>query len=192
MAGDSVAPRSVPTAGLSDVEARWLHDKYERLASDEGQLASTRTSYYAGIGTVLITGLIWLVANLLSHPPVLVVMVSVLAGLGITISLVWSVLLHRTLDAQNLWRECARDLETSNPPIAQRIPAPVTLRTGEVVSLDLARPFQTHDARFTKGGQNSWMDRANPTTLTELLPQTFILMWSLALVTIWAWYLFVR
>ena len=41
---------------LSESELRWLHDKYERLASEEGQLTASRTSYFAAIGTVLVTG----------------------------------------------------------------------------------------------------------------------------------------
>ena len=51
---ESVA--SAPTLTYDD--RRWLHDKYERLAAEEGQLSSVRTSYYAAIGTVLITGLV--------------------------------------------------------------------------------------------------------------------------------------
>ena len=105
---------------------RWLHDKFERLAAEEGQLSTGRAAYYAAIGTVLITGLLVVLADLLGEPSLLVVAVTFLAGLGILISLVWAVLLHRTNDAQNLWREAARLLERDHPPIEGIWNAPIT------------------------------------------------------------------
>lgn len=171
---------------------RWLHDKYERLASEEGQLSSTRTSYYAAIGTVLITGALVAVADLLSQPTVLTVVLTFLALLGILISVVWAVLLHRTNDAQQLWREAALRLEERAPPLEGEFRAPITLRSGETVPLDLFRPFQTHLERFSDSKSISWMDRVNPSSLTEILPLTFLTFWSAVLVVIWVWYLILR
>ena len=173
-------------------DRRWLHDKYERLAAEEGQLSSGRTSYYAAIGTVLITGLLIAVADLLSDAVILATVVTLLALLGILISVVWAVLLHRTNDAQALWREAALQLELGAPPLEGEFHAPITLRSGETLQVDLFRPFQTHDERFSPDKRISWLDRVNPNRLAEILPITFIVLWSSALVLIWGWFLFYR
>lgn len=171
---------------------RWLHDKYERLAAEEGQLSTNRTTYYAAIGTVLITGLIVVLADLGNQPLILTVVVTFLAALGILISSVWAVLLHRTNDAQALWREAARRLEERNPPIPGEWRAPITLRSGHSVDLDLLRPFVAHEERFRAGTQISWMDRVNPAQLTEILPLTFLTIWGSVLVIVWAWFVVLR
>jgi len=167
-----------------------LHDKYERLAAQEGQLSASRTSYYAAIGTVLLTAFVVAIANLLSHPLVLVGMVSFLAVLGLVISVIWAVLLHRTNDAERLYREAALHLEEAEPPLAGALVAPITLRSGAAMQVNLLRPFETHGRRFSPTAQVSWMDRANPSQLTEFLPMVFIGIWSVVAIASWAWYLF--
>jgi hypothetical protein len=141
---------------------------------------------------VLITGLVLSIADLLGEPLVLASVVTFLAALGIMISMVWMVLLHRTNDAQNLWREAARRLEQGIPPLEGEYRAPITLRSGDIVQLDLFRPFQMHDERFSSANPISWMDRVNPSALTEILPKTFLGLWSGALVLIWVWFLLLR
>jgi hypothetical protein len=180
------------TPALSADELRWLHDKYERLAAEEGQLAASRTSYFAAIGTVLVTGLVVVIADLLLEPRLLVAMMTFLAGLGILISAVWAVLLHRTTDAQNLWREGALRLEQTTPPLPAGLNAPITLRSGARLNVDLTQPYQTHSARFAAGANISWMDRLDPARLMEILPQSFLLIWGTALVVVWGWFLFLR
>ena len=181
-----------PPNPLSPEERRWLHDKFERLWNEENQLASARTTYYAAIGTVLITGLVVVSADLLNYPNLIVLFVTFLALLGVLISAVWAILLHRTNDAQELWREAAARLEQDQPPLSGEWRAPVTLRSGETVEANLLRPFQTHALRFSESHQISWMDRVDPNTLTEVLPLLFFLLWSGVLVAVWTWYLFLR
>lgn len=175
---------------ISGEQARWLHDKYERLAADESELISSRTTYYAAIGTVLLTGLLVAVSNLLSHAFLLSVTVSFLAVLGILISLVWIILLHRTVDAQNLWREAALRLEELSPPVTGSLPAPVTLRSGRTMPVDLLQPYHAHRERFAREKTVSWMDRLDPATLTAVLPWTFFGLWISILVVIWSWFFF--
>ena len=188
---------SSPTDGagaeLSFEDRRWLHDKYERLASQEAELAASRTSYYAAIGTVLITGLLVALADMMNDRLVLQAVVSFLAGLGILISLVWAILLHRTIDAQNLWRDAARRLEEVAPPIVAPVPGVIPLRrTGASLDVDLARPYTTHARRFAPEREISWMDRRNPSALTEILPITFVAIWCGVLAAVWLSYLGVR
>jgi uncharacterized membrane protein YhaH (DUF805 family) len=177
---------------LTPEERRWLHDKYERLASEEAQLAAGRTAYYAAIGTVLITGLLVAVADLSSNPEVLTTAITFLAALGLLISMVWAILLHRTNDAQKLWREAALQLEEVAPPILGQILVPVTLRSGALLPIDLLRPYEAHRDRFGPSKRISWMDRLNPDSLTEILPMTFLAVWGGTLVVVWGWYLFLR
>ncbi|HZY92907.1 MAG TPA: hypothetical protein VFG07_09105 [Thermoplasmata archaeon] len=106
-------------ASLTPEERRWSHEKFERLAREKNQLASGRTTYYAAMGTVLITGLVVTVSNFLSQPQLLIVVPTFLALLGILISVVWTVLLHRTNDAKNLWREAAVRLEPHQAPVGR-------------------------------------------------------------------------
>lgn len=182
------APRAPTTPVLSPEERRWLHDKFERLASEEAQLAASRTSYYAAIGTVLITGLIVVAADLAGSPLELTGAVTFLASLGILISLVWAVLLHRTNDAQKMWREAALQLETVAPPLAGQMLIGIELRSGDRLPVDLLRPYTAHRERFASTRRISWMDRVNPERLTEVLPMTFLGVWSGALVLIWVWF----
>jgi hypothetical protein len=193
-----VGPSSLPSSGpvapspIGHEDRRWLHDKYERLASEEAQLAGSRTSYYAAIGTVLITGLLIAIADLINEALILVAVVTFLALLGILISSVWAVLLHRTNDAQNLWLEAALRLEEGIPPLEGEFRAPITLRSGDTIQPDLFRPFQTHHERFSRSNPISWMDRVDPSALTELLPLTFLAIWTGALVLAWAWFFALR
>jgi hypothetical protein len=177
---------------LSSEDARWLHDKFERLAAEEVTLAGGRTSYFAAIGTVLITAAIVAIANLQPEPWLLAAIISFLAGLGMMISFVWVVLLHRTNDAQNMWRECALWLERMNPPVAGDLRIPVTLRSGEKLSLNLLRPYGAHHERFSTENPISWLDRVNPDRMTETLPLTFLGIWSTTAVLVWVWYFVLR
>ena len=181
---------ATPIVPLSTQDLRWLHDKYERLAAEEGQLSAGRTSYYAAIGTVLLTAFVVAIADLLSHPLILVGMVSFLAALGILISVIWAVLLHRTNDAERLFREAALRLEETDPPLPGALTAPVTLRSGQTLSVNLLRPYETHGRRFARTSPISWMDRVNPNVLTESLPLVFIVLWIVVAVSTWTWFLF--
>ncbi|HXW67367.1 MAG TPA: hypothetical protein VEL82_05785 [Thermoplasmata archaeon] len=185
MAASPPAGTGIP---LSRDELRWLHDKYERLATEEAQLAGSRTSYFAAIGTVLITALVVATADLFDQPVLYAVALAFLSVLGILISVVWAILLHRTNDAQNLWREAAADLETLAPPVASNLPGPITLRSGEELSLDLTRPYLMHRARFAPDQRISWQDRVAPDRLTEILPLTFLAIWIAVLVLSAIWF----
>jgi hypothetical protein len=171
---------------------RWLHDKFERLAAEEGQLAAGRTSYFAAIGTVLITAMVVAVADLSGNRLELTLFITFLSVLGVLITFVWAVLLHRTNDAQSLWRESNLRLEQLAPPIEGSVAVPVTLRSGQSLSVNLLRPYESHAARFSRARSVTWMDRVNPERLTEILPVTFLIVWSAALVIVWGWYLFFR
>ncbi|MGD0589049.1 MAG: hypothetical protein ABSA63_09720 [Thermoplasmata archaeon] len=188
--GTSVGNPSTPP--LSPDDRRWLHDKYERLAAEEGQLSSVRTSYYAAIGTVLLTGLVVSIADLLNEPTLLVAVVTFLSGLGLLISLVWAVLLHRTNDAQNLWREAALRLEQAEPPVEGEWIVPITLRSGASLNLNLFHPFEAHSERFSHTKSISWMDRVNPSAWTELLPVSFLGIWAAVFAIVWVWFLVLR
>jgi hypothetical protein len=131
-------------------------------------------------------------ADLMNQPSLLVVVVTFLAVLGILISTVWAVLLHRTNDAQNLWREAALRLEQSEPPVDGEWSVPVTLRSGATLELNLLRPFEAHAERFSRRRSISWMDRVNPSSLTEILPLTFFAIWVAVLGIVWVWFLIVR
>ncbi len=174
---------------MSLEERRWLHDKYERLAAEEGQLAAGRTSYYAAIGSVLVTGVVVAIADLSSQRLVLASVASFLSAIGILLSAVWAVLLHRTNDAQALWREAAQRLEEIEPPLAGELVAPITLRSRATLRVNLLRPFQVHRERFERGGAISWMDRVSPSRLTEVLPTAFLGIWLVVLTFAWVWYL---
>jgi len=180
-----------PPSGLSLEDRRWLHDKYQGLANEEGQLSGTRTTYFATIAAVLFTSLIALAANLLSTPAVFVLLASLLSGFGILLGAVWAVLIHRTNDARNMWREAARHLEEIAPPIEGRIPAPITLRSGDTVEVDLTRPFLAHEERFSPANPISLLDRVNPSRMTEILPLTLIGVWAVTAAVVWVWF-FVR
>ena len=164
---------------------RWLHDKYERLAAEEGNLAASRTSYFAAIATVLITGLVVALNYFLADPRVLLLVATFLSGLGILISFVWSVLLHRTQDAQAMWREAAQQLEAETPPIDGELKGRVHLRSGDTLEVDLLRPFTAHALRFADERAVSWMDRLRPSALAEVLPLSFLGIWCAVLVAAW-------
>jgi FtsH-binding integral membrane protein len=183
-------PPSPPTDGaLSADDRKWLHDKYERLAAEEIQLSSNRTTYFAAIGTVLVTGILVALADLLYDPLLFATVVTFLAALGIMISMNWVVLLHRTNDAQNLWREAAFRLETADPPLEGVLMAPITLRSKQQLEVDLLRPYTVHRLRFSNSKSISWMDRIDPAFLTETLPMAFLTVWVVSLISVWIWFL---
>jgi hypothetical protein len=173
-------------------ERRWLHDKYERLGEEEGQLAGSRTSYFAAIAAVLVTGLVVATSNLLSSPLILALVATFLSGFGILIATVWAVLLHRTTDAQSLWREAALRLEERNPPIEVPVLAPITLSSSAQITVDLARPYHVHLERFSPKNPISGLDRVNPSRLSGVMPLTLIVVWSSVLVVVWTWFFLLR
>jgi hypothetical protein len=186
-----VDPADQPRAPtmLSTDQRRWLHDKLERLAAEEGQLAASRTSYYAAIGSVLVTGVVVSIADLSSERLVLAAVATFLASLGILISFVWAVLLHRTNDAQALWRQAAERLEVQQPPIEGEVPAAIELRSHDTLTLNLLRPYVMHEARFSESRAISWMDRLRPAPLMEILPVAFLAIWVAVLAFAWTWFL---
>lgn len=187
--GAGALERGLAPTALSPDDRKWLHDKYERLAAEEGSLAQGRTSYYAAIGTVLVTGLVIAIADLASNRFLLVVIVTYLAALGILISFVWLVLLHRTNDAQALWRQAAERLEEREPPLEGQLPGAITLRSHENLTLNLLRPYTVHRVRFAATRAVSRLDRLNPQTLTEILPYAFLFIWGSVVVIAWTYYL---
>jgi hypothetical protein len=132
------------------------------------------------------------IADLLGEPPILLVVATFLALLGILISVVWAVLLHRTNDAQKLWREAALRLELGAAPLEGEFRAPITLRSGDTIALDLYRPFLAHQERFADAKGISWMDRVDPGALTEILPMTFFAIWCVVLSVVWVWFFVLR
>ncbi len=177
------------TPSLTPEERRWLHDKYERLAAEEGQLAAGRTSYFAAIGSVLVTGMVVAIAYFGSRPDELALVATFLASLGILFSFVWAILLHRTNDALALWREAAARLEELQPPFDASLEASITLRSGATIRVDLLRPYGAHRYRFSRSEMIGWTDRLNPSRLTEFLPLAFLSIWIAVLVYAWTWYL---
>ena len=186
-----VVPSSAP-ADLDPSARRWLHDKYERLSAEESQLSASRTAYFATIGAVLLTGLVVLMADLLGDALLFAVAATLLASLGILTSSVWTVLLHRTNDAQAMWREAALHLEHLAPPVERALPSTVTLRSRETLPVDLGRPYGMHVIRFSATRQISWLDRFNPNRLMEVMPITLLVIWGGVLLLVWGWYLLGR
>lgn len=184
-----MTPAATDPGDLDVPARRWLHDKYERLAAEEGQLSASRTAYFAAIATVLITALVVSVNYFLSNHLLLGLVVSFLSALGILISFVWLVLLHRTADAQQLWRQCAEHLERLAPPVPGALEVPVRLRSGRPLDIDLLRPYSAHALRFSPDRRISWMDRVRPELLTEILPGSFLVVWVVVLAVVWAWIL---
>jgi hypothetical protein len=182
----------IGAVGLTPEERRWLHDKYERLAAEEGQLSASRTAYFATIGAVLFTGFVVLIANLLNQPLLFVLAATLLGALGLLISGVWTLLLHRTNDAQTMWREAALRLEEVAPPFSVALESRVTLRSGAYIPVDLNRPFQMHATRFSPDNPITWFDRFSPFRLVEVMPITLLAMWATVLGSVWLWYLVLR
>jgi uncharacterized membrane protein YhaH (DUF805 family) len=183
---------SSPVTNVSALDSqsrRWLHDKYERLAAEESTLAANRTSYFAAIGAVLLTALVVALNDFINTPRILILVVSFLAGLGLLVSIVWVILLRRTTDAQNLWRESIRELERTAPPLEGQILIPIVLRSGETMDIDLLRPYTAHSNRFSKDKRVSWLDRLTPESLTQVLPGTFVIIWLCVLVAVVGYYL---
>ncbi len=178
-------PGGASTSIADPAVRRWLHDKYERLAAEEGSLAASRTSYFATIGTVLITGLVVSIDYFSTAPRTLELVATFLAGLGITISLVWAILLHRTLDAQSMWREAVQQLEGAAPPIEGTLAGTITLRSGASLPVNLLLPYTMHRARFADDRAISWMDRLSPGGLSEVLPVFFLTLWCVVLAAVW-------
>jgi hypothetical protein len=139
---------------------------------------------------VLVTGFVVAVGDLIAHLLVLVATVTFLAVLGTVISFIWTVLLHRTNDAQRLYAEAALRLEQTDSPLTGALPAPITLRSGATMEVDLLHPYEAHDRRLNRTAPISWMDRVNPTALAEALPLVFIGIWVAVAISIWTWFLF--
>jgi hypothetical protein len=177
-----------PSVPISSEERRWLHDKFERLATEEASLGDSRTSYFAAIASALVAALVVLVINEISHPTVFVVMATMLAGFGILISAVWTVVLHRTGDAQYLWRQSSLLLEAAAPPIAGTLPASIITRHGDEIHVDLTRPWHVHEIRFSEANQIAWIDRVNPSAVSANVPLTLVFLWGIVLVGTWVWF----
>ena len=183
----ATTPTSPPT-DLTGEERRWLHDKYERLASDEASLADSRTSYFAAIASGLLAAYVVLVVNELSRPPLLLVMTILLSAFGMLLAAIWTIVLRRTSAAQLLWREAAVLLERSAAPVEPRVPVSVTLRVGETISIDLSRPYLAHETRFVEAPGLTWADKVRPAELSANVPSFLIAVWIAIIFGTTYWY----
>jgi hypothetical protein len=173
-------------------ERRWLHDKYERLASDEASLGDSRTSYFAAIASGLVAAFVVLVVNELSRPLLLLVMTTLLAIFGILLAAIWTIVLRRTAAAQALFRESVLLLERDAPPIGASVPASVTLRPGETIQIDLTRPYLAHETRFFNAPGLTWTDRVRPAELSANVPVFLVVLWIAVEVGTVVWFLFLQ
>jgi hypothetical protein len=183
------APPVAPPEELTPEERRWLHDKYSQLASEESQLAGIRSSYSITIGAVLITGLAIAVAGLNAHPQFLLLIVTFLSAFGLFQSIAWALLLHHTLEAQALWRNAVYQLEQSAPPIRAAVPGHTRVRGGAQIKVDLAQPFTLHHRHFAPRPGLPPFTRARPSVVMESMPNALIIIWLVALISVWGWYL---
>ncbi len=176
------------TQELAPTDRRWLHDKYEKLAEHEAQLADYRTSYFAVLNTALVAGTVLVVVNLLKTPPIFATAASLLAGFGLLMSVVWALLLHRTLAAQDLWRDAALALEAEFPPVPAPLPADLPAGVaGRRISVDLARPYHAHHLRFSGEHGASFLDTIRPAEVWSRIPVIFCGVWGTLLVAVWVW-----
>lgn len=177
--------------GLLWEERRWLHDKYQRLAEHEAQLADYRTSYFGAILAALVAAQALIVINLRGAPNELVTSSTILDASGIAISAVWALVLHRTYAAQALWREALIQLEVHASPLPGRLDAVVSIRGGPAtIAVDLARPYHTHRDRFSARPNVPWLDRVRPLELTSDIPLILVGIWAVTLAIVWAWFVF--
>ena len=182
-------PSTSAGARVPAEERRWLHDKYQSLAEYEARLADYRTSYFAVLNTALVAGVVLVVINLLRTPPVFATTASMLTAFGVVMSVVWAIVLHRTIAAQNLWRDAALALEADYPPISGPLPSHVPGgRAGHLIPVDLARPYHTHRSRFSRGSGAGYLDSIRPAAVWSDVPILFGIAWGAAFVTVWAWY----
>jgi hypothetical protein len=170
-------------------ERRWLHDKYQRLSEHEAQLADYRSSYFAVLNTALVAGLALLLVNLYRSPPLFVAGATLLAGFGLVVTMIWSLLLRRTTAALELWREAVLELERVAPPILVHIPTQLTLEsTARTFAVDLARPYDTHRRRFQPENAVSRADMIRPSELWSDVPVILAGVWATVLFGVWAWF----
>ena len=179
---------SPPTLTLE--ERRWLHDKYQRLSDGEAQLADYRTSYFAAIVAGLIAALVLLTINDLSVRTVYAVSTSMIALLGLLISIMWAAVLRRTTAAQELWREAALQLEEIAPPFDTEVRSFISLPGGRPpLRVDLGRPYHAHALRFESRDGIPWFDRIRPSRLWAGIPILLMVAWGAVLVIVWVRYI---
>ena len=78
------------------------------------------------------------------------------------------------------------------PPLDGEWVVPLTLRSEATLPVDLFRPFQAQQVRFSQQSGISWMDRVSPDARTEVLPITFVAIWVAVLAASWIWFLVIR
>jgi hypothetical protein len=182
------SPPSKPK-GLTGEHRRWLHDKYQKFDLSEGQLADYRSSYTAAVTTALVAAMVYAVVNLLPRGGLVFAgTVSLLASFGILISVVWAIVLRRTTEAQNLWREAALQLEELAPPVEASLIVPITIRGGQSISVDLARPYHAHFERFSAKNHVPWLDQVRPSELSSQVPVLLIGVWIMVVIAVWVWF----
>ena len=179
------------STGLPPSERRWLHDKYEKLAEHEAQLADYRTSYFAVLNTALVAGTVLVIINLLRSPPIFAAAVTLLAVIGLVMSIVWALVLRRTIAAQNLWRDAALALETDYPPVSAPLLRDVPAgRSRGRITVDLARPYHAHRTRFSREAGAGYLDALRPAELWSAIPVVLSVLWGGLLVGVWVWFLY--
>ena len=183
------APAASKPKELTGEHRRWLHDKYQRFDQSEGQLADYRSSYTAAVTTAVVASMVYAVVNLLPRGGLVFAgTVSLLASFGVLISIVWAIVLRRTTEAQNLWREAALQLEELAPPVEASLLVPIPIRGGQTVTVDLARPYHAHAERFSAKNHVPWLDQIRPSELASQVPILLVGVWFTVVIGVWAWY----
>lgn len=176
---------------LSQEDRRWLHETYRQFDLAEGQLADYRSSYTAAITTAIVAAMVYAVVNLLPKGQLLfAVTVSLLSAFGLLISSVWALVLRRTTEAQNLWRQAAFELEECAPPVPGPLFRPIPVRPGVEIPIDLTQPYHAHARRFQGPASIPRLDRVRPAELAGWVPVILLIVWAVVLAGVWTWYLF--
>lgn len=152
--------------------ARYLHDKYERLAAHEDLLVDQRTAFFVAITSVIAAVVYFALSSQGTSPLFWRVLLLSSAGMS-TLSVFWLFTVERTIHSQRLFRDHAKTIERLWPladsPIARSTSGPY-----------LSQPFSAHQIEFLErrdGRPNlRLLHSLPPSVLWSRLPWVFLVL----------------
>lgn len=184
--GDVPTPN--PFSELTTADTQWLETFLDNRARNEDLLLGARATYFVALMTALVAAEVAAQVygsgvNLPDHLGHLTVVW--IPPAAAAVSVLWAMVMARTVAAQNLWREALEELESKAHLFAGTThallwePKPWISPPGSGNKPDMSKPSTMHKVVFLKRPLATFRYAFSPNAVWELLPWSASVLWTL-------------
>lgn len=181
-------PPSDPFGDLTPTDTQWLETFLDNRARNEDLLLGARATYFVALMTALVAAEVaaQVYGSGVNLPDrfgrLTVVWIPPAAA---AVSVLWAIVMARTVAAQHLWREALWELEgrarlltgTAGPLLWE--PKDLISPSGSGPKPDMSRPSTMHRVVFSERPLATFRFAFSPNTVWEILPWSAAILWTM-------------